>query len=264
MQQINTSSSSSRSKFNGGNFNSELVSIIICNRNNGHFLVDCIKSVINQTYRPIEIIFIDDASSDFSIEIFNNMIKKIIDKEILIQSFAFQNHFGQIRSINKGTSLARGKYCLILDSDDILYETYIDITKKELDFEIKIDPQIGFVYTNCDLINENGNIISYAISNKFDSVLLESKNYIPQTGLTVTEILKESLPFDENVKTSTNHYKWKKIVKSGWKGKLLQSRLFKYRMHNNNTSGIGKKVLDKEHCSQKNVVSLSELLSVNN
>jgi glycosyltransferase involved in cell wall biosynthesis len=260
LQQINTSSS----KFNGGNFSNELVSIIICNRNNGHFLVDCIKSVINQTYRPIEIIFIDDKSSDSSTEVFNNMIKKITDKEILIQSFAFQNHFGQMRSINKGTSLAKGKYCLILDSDDILYENYVDITKKELDFEKRIDPQIGFVYTNCDLINENGSIISYAISNEFDSVLLESKNYIPQVGLTMTEILKESLPFDENIKTSTNHHKWKKIVKSGWKGKLLPSRLFKYRMHNNNTSGIGKKVLDTEHSSQKKVLCLSELWFVNN
>jgi glycosyltransferase involved in cell wall biosynthesis len=208
LQQINTSSSS---KFDCGSFKNELVSIIICNRNNDHFLVDCIKSVINQTYRPIEIIFIDDASLDFSIEVFNNMIKKITDKEILIQSFAFQNHFGQIRSINKGTSLARGNYCLILDSDDILYENFVDITKKELDFEKKIDPQIGFVYTNCDLINENGGIISYAIPNEFDSVLLESKNYIPQAGLTMTEILKESLPFDENIKISTNHYKWKKL-----------------------------------------------------
>jgi hypothetical protein len=42
-----------------------------------------------------------------------------------------------------------------------------------------------------------------------------------------------------------------KIVKSGWKGKLLPSRLFKYRMRNNNNSFIGKKVLDKEHSSQK-------------
>src|SRR5690349_16288028 len=141
------------------------------------------------------------------------MMKALKDKEILVQSFAFKNHFGQIRCINKGTSMARGKYCLILDSDDVLNENYIDVTKKELDFENAADSQIGFVYTNCELVNEHGSFIGYGYSNEFDSVLLESKNYIPQVGLTMTEILREASPFDENVKINTNHYKWKKIVK---------------------------------------------------
>jgi glycosyltransferase involved in cell wall biosynthesis len=51
-----------------------IVSIIICNWNYERYLHECLDSVVNQTYRPIQIVFVDDGSTDNSIEIFKSKL----------------------------------------------------------------------------------------------------------------------------------------------------------------------------------------------
>lgn len=227
------------------NKNDELVTIITCNRNYGKYLSTCINSINNQTYNNLEFIFIDDASNDNSIDVFQSKSYELTKKGIDIQSHLFDNPGGKVRSLNKALEMAKGKYCVTLDSDDILNNNYIEITKKEIEIGRTDDTQLGFVYTNCELIDEQDNFIQYGFSRAFDPVILKSKNYIPDNGLTLMKILKDSLPFDETIKIGSKHHKWKKIVTKGWKGKHLPRALFKYRLHNNNLSGIGNRILHK-------------------
>jgi len=88
-------------------------SIIIPNYNNAKWLEKCLSSVLNQTYKNYEIIFIDDMSEDNSLEIANRMLK---DHKVL--KVPYKKYNGGTRNI--GILEATGDYILCIDSDDWL------------------------------------------------------------------------------------------------------------------------------------------------
>lgn len=92
-----------------------LVSVIIPNYNHAPFLLERIESVLGQTYEPIEIIFLDDCSSDNSREVIeryrsNAKISAIVFNE--------QNSGTTFKQWKKGIELARGEWIWIAESDD--------------------------------------------------------------------------------------------------------------------------------------------------
>ncbi len=94
-----------------------LVSIIIYNYNYGRFLQECIESAVSQTYPNIEILFSDNASTDDSWEIALQFSRQYPDK-----IFVARNHknFGATANLKNCMSNVRGKYFMILCSDDKL------------------------------------------------------------------------------------------------------------------------------------------------
>lgn len=88
-------------------------SIIIPNYNNGKYLEKCLNSVLNQTYKNYEIIFVDDMSEDNSLEIANKMLK---GHKIL--KVPYKKYNGGTRNI--GIMEATGDYIMCIDSDDWL------------------------------------------------------------------------------------------------------------------------------------------------
>ena len=89
-------------------------SIIIPNYNNGKWLEQCLNSVLNQTYKNYEIIFIDDMSEDNSLEIANKMLKT--PHKVL--KVPYKKYNGGTRNI--GIMEATGDYIICIDSDDHL------------------------------------------------------------------------------------------------------------------------------------------------
>lgn len=89
-------------------------SIIIPNYNNGKFLEKCLNSVLNQTYKNYEIIFIDDMSEDNSLDIANRLLKK--PHKVL--KVPYKKYNGGTRNI--GIMEATGDYIMCIDSDDWL------------------------------------------------------------------------------------------------------------------------------------------------
>ena len=90
------------------------VSVIIPVYNVEKYLNECLDSVINQTLKDIEIICVDDGSSDKSLEILKSYQEKDNRIKILIQQ---NKHSGVAR--NNGLKIAKGEYLSFLDSDDI-------------------------------------------------------------------------------------------------------------------------------------------------
>lgn len=88
-------------------------SIIIPNYNNGKYLEKCLNSVLNQTYKNYEIIFVDDMSEDNSLEIANRMLK---GHKVL--KVPYKKYNGGTRNI--GIMEATGDYIMCIDSDDWL------------------------------------------------------------------------------------------------------------------------------------------------
>ena len=88
-------------------------SVVIPNYNNGAWLEKCLNSVLNQTYKNYEIIFVDDMSDDNSLEIANKLLK---DHKII--KVPYKKYNGGAR--NLGIIEATGDYIVCLDSDDWL------------------------------------------------------------------------------------------------------------------------------------------------
>lgn len=95
--------------------NSPLVSIIIPVYNTEQFLEECLNSIVNQTYKNLEIILINDGSTDSSMEICKRYQKK--DKRIILIS---QENKGAGVARNKGLDVAKGEYITFVDSDDFV------------------------------------------------------------------------------------------------------------------------------------------------
>lgn len=99
-----------------------MVSVIMPVFNAEKYLAEALQSVLNQTYKDIEVICVDDGSTDHTKDVLADFERK--DKRIRI--FTNQQHLGAGASRNKGMDKAQGKYVLFLDGDDIFEEELIE------------------------------------------------------------------------------------------------------------------------------------------
>lgn len=104
---------------------SDKISIVIPVYNTDQYLPKCIDSVLNQTHKNLEIILVDDGSTDKSAEICDIYLKK--DNRIQV---IHQKNSGSANALNNGIKIATGKFLGFVDSDDYIetdmYETLLD------------------------------------------------------------------------------------------------------------------------------------------
>jgi glycosyltransferase involved in cell wall biosynthesis len=105
----------------------DLISVIIPVYNMEKYLHDCMESIINQSYKPIEIIIVNDGSTDNSAAI----IKEYTDKNDNIIC-VYQKNQGLSMARNTGLMHVHGKYISFVDSDDIINNRMLEILMKEL------------------------------------------------------------------------------------------------------------------------------------
>lgn len=101
--------------------NQVLISVIIPVYNVEEYLCECVNSVINQTYKNLEIILIDDGSTDSSGKICDDYAKK--DKRITV---IHKKNEGPSKTRNIGLRNAKGEYIYFIDSDDYITEDAIE------------------------------------------------------------------------------------------------------------------------------------------
>src|SRR6476661_6415310 len=97
------------------NLNNPLVSVVLATYNGELFIEEQIKSILQQTYSPIELIIVDDASTDNTISI----IQQFEASHSCIRLFTSERNVGYIKNFEKGMLLASGEYIALSDQDDI-------------------------------------------------------------------------------------------------------------------------------------------------
>ena len=100
----------------------ELVSIIIPVYNTDEYLERCVDSLLDQTYSKLEILLIDDGSTDNSSMICDNYAR--MNKKVKV---IHQCNMGLARVRNNGIKYSKGKYISFVDSDDWVHEKYVEI-----------------------------------------------------------------------------------------------------------------------------------------
>ena len=100
--------------------NKELISVIIPTYNRGNTVVRSINSVLNQTYKNLELIIVDDGSTDNTKELINNI------KDFRLKYYRFKKNKGACAARNYGISVAKGDYIAFQDSDDVWLPNKLD------------------------------------------------------------------------------------------------------------------------------------------
>lgn len=132
-----------------------LVTVICSCYNHQKFVGESIESILNQTYRNVEIIVVDDCSTDESVK----EIEKFAEKNPEFFFIKNKTNLGLTKSVANAMNYAKGEYFIDLAADDILLPNCIEIqlnTFKNSPYE-----KLALVYGNAELITEEGNHSSY-------------------------------------------------------------------------------------------------------
>jgi glycosyltransferase involved in cell wall biosynthesis len=208
----------------------DLVSVIIPTHNYGRYISEAIESVLAQSYPNVEIIVVDDGSTDDT---------EAVVKKYPMVKYVYQEHIGQptpARAKNNGIRLSKGKYIVCLDADDQFLPSYIT----ECMAVTKTDPKIGMVWTASLLFGT-------------DPKRLVSKFYLPQVKNPHTRYSFYATPggtigaaliprkvyddvglYDESLVSIEDLDFVIRLLQHHWKAKSIYKPLHKYRMHDQN------------------------------
>jgi glycosyltransferase involved in cell wall biosynthesis len=188
------------------------------------------NSVVNQTYQNIELIVIDDGSTD------NSRIQIKSPKEDYIK-YTFQKNKGVSAARNHGLSLAKGSYILFLDADDILSSDFIT---NRLNF-LESNKEYDACTSSIEIINEEGKNQDKHFKNASrieDLTSFNLKTHTCPSGylFRVSALIKYQLTFNTNLSSSADKlflYDFLKYAKIGYTGNSpLFYRVFKSSMSN--------------------------------
>ncbi|MDB8644139.1 rhamnan synthesis F family protein [Streptococcus australis] len=164
----------------------KLISVVVTCYNHENYIEQCLRSIFNQTYRNIELIVLDDGSTDSSSEV----IQEVLKESPFVTIFESHENIGVVRTRNKGLNFLNGDYFLFVDSDDFLDDRYVE----EL-YDCANNHQADIVY--CDLYNFEKDE-TYLKAQEFDLHNLLESNYISNCSLVKKTILK-GIYYDEKL-----------------------------------------------------------------
>lgn len=222
------------------------ISVIIPSYNHQNFIEQTIKSVINQTYKNLEIIVIDDGSFDQSCSI----ISSISDQRL---KFFQQENQGAHNTINRGLNIATGDYIAILNSDDIYHPQRLEECLKLAEIE-EIDHQGSSLFTSyIEIIDDQGK--SLGIKESFKNMFPYEIDNLEKTFIPTLDPSQNIIMFNYVATTSNfffhhNIYKqignfyglrythdWDYLLRliQNYQIKVIEQPLLKYRVHASNT-----------------------------
>jgi len=204
------------------------VSVIIPAYNPGLFIIETIKSILNQTHQNFEIIIIDDGSTiDFKkdLDLFFNNNDKI--------RYFFQPNQGLASARNMGIDNSLGDYIAFLDSDDLWF-------RNKLEEQLNYITFYDLIYTNYQIINEqsylsiihNKNLNHHQITSYKTELLID--NFIHGSGSSVIvskELLNKVGYFDINLNYGEDWDYWLRCAHLNFKFFHLQEDLVLIRRH---------------------------------
>lgn len=241
---------------------SELVSIISPCYNGEKYLDNYLTSVLEQTYDNIELIVIDDASTDKTAGILENYETKFQERGYRFIHTTLAANSGQAAAVNRGLKMFSGEYITWMDSDDIYYP---DAIQKKVEF-LKKHKEFDFVLNYGEIVNEADLNHPLGILKRTKPIgqdelfkdLLDESNVVfcPGTILVKTESLKTAIP-DLDIYESREGQNWQLMLPLAYCCRVgyLDEVLFKYVVHTDSHSHT-KRTLEQEYKRRDNFYKL--------
>lgn len=197
------------------------VSIIIPCYNQGKYVAEAINSALRQTFKDIEIVCVNDGSTDNSVEIIKSFENKY-------KNFIFLNNKenrGVIYSRNFAIKNCNGTYILPLDADDIIEPTYVEKAVKILDN----NPNIGIVYCKAKIF---GNYDKYWNLKPFNKSDILYENCIFCSAIFRKSDFIKIGGYNNNMKYGCEDYDlWLSFIEQGLEVFQINEILFSYRQY---------------------------------
>jgi len=233
------------------------VSVIMAVHNNEKYLKSAINSVLNQTFKNFELLYIDDSSNDSSLKIARDVAGK--DKRIRI--FSIKKRGGQFKAFNKFLNQIRGDYVILFDGDDLLH-------KRRLEEQVKFMEKSNLEFSYCDtlLLFEDGKIekresVEYTKNSRkiligkakeeFDLKMRPGFHLSPRGNSSVktvfggTFMIKadslKKLKLNDKIKRLADHDLWFQAIGKNMRIKRFPKHYWIYRQHENQKSKDKKK-----------------------
>lgn len=224
-----------------------LVSIVIACYNHEQFVKDSIQSVINQTYTNIELIIIDDGSTDNSIAMIQQMVEFC---EIRFARFEFRSrpNKGLSATLNEALEWCQGKYYSPFASDDQMLKSKTTLQTSFLEKNLDCVAVFGGV----QLIDENSNNLGKLVSKEkiysFEDIIMHKHNILAPTQMIRKKVIKDVGGYNANLFIE-DWYMWLLLSREG-KIFSMNEVLTLYRRHDSNSSNN----LSKMHFSRFEVL----------
>ncbi|MCE9642889.1 MAG: glycosyltransferase [Candidatus Andersenbacteria bacterium] len=201
-----------------------LVSVVIPVYNAEHFLEQAIESILAQDYAPLEIIAVNDGSTDASADILRTYAEyiRIID----------QKNSGVASARNKGFAAARGEYISFLDNDDIFLPRKISAQVEYLEKH----PDIHMCVPLCEGFLENGVQKPGWVRDGFLDVM--HRNLSPSAWLIRKQLFSYVGAFDPQYSIASDTDWVARVLKAGYEIGTVEQLLWKKRVHQKNASHI--------------------------
>ncbi len=184
---------------------SPLVSVICLCYNHSRFVKEAVESVLNQTYQNIQLILVDDASTDNSVDV----IRQILETNPSIEFIPITQNMGNCKAFNRGLAKAKGEYIIDLAADDIMIPGKIE---RQVNHFLLLPESYGVVFTDAVYVDEWGNYLRDHFQYLFKKKLIDqvpqgdvyakvlSTYFIPSPTMMVRASVFESLMgYDENL-----------------------------------------------------------------
>ena len=205
------------------------VSAIIPTYNYARYVAAAIKSVLAQSFKDLEIVVVDDGSTDETTETLRPFAERI--------RYIPQVHRGLAAARNVGIRVARGRYLAFLDSDDLWLPDKVSMQVARLDAE----PAVGVVYCEAVLFDEASQTViphSYWSHHPSGRILpwLIRQNVVPSpTPMVRRELFDQVGPFDESLSACEDWDMWIRIAQVS-EFAYVDRVLAEYRVHSANMS----------------------------
>ena len=212
----------------------EKVSVIIPVYNSKKYIKDCINSVINQTYKNLEILVINDKSTDSSLKIIN----KIKDKRIKVINL--KRNSGVAVARNEGIKAATGDYICFIDSDD-----YWTLTKIEKQVKFMKENDYTFIYGDYEFLkNGKRKRVNVPSSITYKKALKNTTIFTSTVMFNMHHLTKEDV-YMPLIKRGQDTACWWQVLKKGITAYAINEVLSIYRVDGKSLSSNKIKALKR-------------------
>lgn len=210
-----------------------LVSVVMTSYNHEKFISEAIESVLNQTFKDLELIVVDDNSGDRS----RVIIEEFAKKDERIRKIFHQKNCGIAKTANDGLRNSNGKFIAFIASDDLWMKD-----KLEKQFKILERDEDLIVWCNSAIIDDDSEFTGEKSSEKYKNATSQGyvfdqivNSWISGSGIMMKRENIENIEFNENLKYLNDTMFYLDLA-HGYKFHYMEEALSKYRLHGENSS----------------------------
>jgi len=208
------------------------VTVLMAVHNGEPYVRESLQSVLDQTFTDFELLVVDDASTDGTVEI----VTALADDRI--RMLRNERNLGQVPSLNRGLSEARGEYVARLDADDACLPTRLARQVEILDRQ----PRVGLVGTWMDAVDKRGRLLGRLQKTLEDYVDFLYHTLIMRVYVSHPSAMYRRDPvialggYDETTGPAEDKDLWRKLALERLEARIVPESLVRYRLHDQQLS----------------------------